>query len=229
VMRIRRVLLVGCTLALILNFKISLAQQPTIINDISYPYLEKLVSIAKENYPRVKYFEGRRNAGKININYQKLSWFDSFSFSYVYRPSNTVDIVNPSIFNGYQAGLTLNFGSLLQIPGNVKKAKEEYKALDGEYKEYLILLESEVKKRYFEYLKFKKNLEVQTRIILDVESIEKQQKILYEKSEISLKEYNESLVVLSNHTTTKIGLEEDLLSSKVALEELLGKKLEDIQ
>jgi len=203
--------------------------QQTMIDDVSYPLLEKLITTAKENYPRVKYYQERSNAGKANLSKQKLSWFNYLTFSYIYQPNNTVDIVKPNLFDGYQVGLFLNFGGLLQIPSEIKKAKAEYRSVVNEEEEYQLTLAAEVKRRYFAYVRIKKTLQVMSKIVQDVESIERQQRTRYEKSEISLKDYNEALVVVSAHTASKMETEEQLLSAKASLEEMLGKKLEDIK
>lgn len=203
--------------------------QETMIEDISFPLLDKLIATAKENFPRMKYYEGRANTAKINISQRKLDWFNSITFSYIYQPTNTVDIVKPNLFNGYQASVHLNLGSILQTPGEIRKSKQEYISVTGELKEYEKLLEYEVKQRYFEYIKQKKNLELYTKIVLDVESIEKEQKTRYEKNEIALKDYNETLISVSTYNTTKIETEGEVFKAKASLEMLLGKKLEDLQ
>lgn len=84
------------------------------VTEVNYSLLEKLISTAKENYPRVKSYQNRINIAKSNITQSQLSWLDAVRFSYVYQPNNTLDIVNPNFFNGYQIGLTLNLGSILK-------------------------------------------------------------------------------------------------------------------
>ena len=202
--------------------------QESMLENVSYPLLDKLISTAKENFPRMKYYEGRAEDAKISITQSKLQWFNSVTFSYLYQPTSTIDINKPSLFQGYQAGVHLNLGNILQTPGEIKKAKQQYISVKGEFDEYQKLLEYEVKTRYFEYIKQRKNLELYTRIVLDVESIEKEQKARFDKSEISLKDYNETLISVSTYTTTKIETEGEVLKAKASLEALLGKKLEEV-
>ncbi|WP_423145920.1 TolC family protein [Rubrolithibacter danxiaensis] len=203
--------------------------QTTMMDDISYPFLQKLITIAKENYPKTRYYSERAKAAKAAVTTRKLSWLNFISASYIYQPNSTIDIVNPSLFNGLQAGVFINFGLLLQTPSEIKKAKAEYRSLVGEEQEYYILLETEVKKRYFDYIRLKKTLELYSNIVDDVESIEKHQRTQYEKSEITFKEFNEAVVVVATHSEEKIETEASMLTAKAALEELLGRKLESIQ
>src|SRR5690348_14158805 len=88
--------------------------QDSMIPDVSYLFIEKLIATAKENYPRVKSYAVRTKIAKGNVTRQQLSWFDPLSLSYFYQPNNALNIVTPNIFSGYQIGLNLNVGSLLR-------------------------------------------------------------------------------------------------------------------
>ncbi|RYE30999.1 MAG: hypothetical protein EOP42_11260, partial [Sphingobacteriaceae bacterium] len=123
--------------------------QESVIPDINYPYLEKLITSAKTNYPRVKALQERMNLAKAGVSKAGLSWFDFFTFSYIYQPNNTLNYTVPSttstntnrfLFNGIQLGLSLNLGSLLLKPSNIKIAKSEVKIAGEEQNEYLITL-----------------------------------------------------------------------------------------
>lgn len=208
---------------------LSSSAQQSMISDISYPFLEKLINTAKENYPRMKYFEGRASVAQNNITKQKLSWFDSFSFSYVYQPNNTLNIVNPNFFNGYQLGVFLNLGTLLRTPFNVKQAKEELKISQSELSEYQLNIEAEVKKRYFTYIQTVNVMKVENQAFLDAQSLLKDVRYRYEKSEVPLEDYNQALIMVSSHNKSKLQAESELLIAKSSLEELLGTKLEEIK
>jgi outer membrane protein TolC len=191
--------------------------------------LEKLITTARENYPKLKYYSSRAASTKVDINQRKLNFLNSVSLSYVYQPNNTIDIVKPSLFDGYQIGVHVNVGNILQTPGQIKKAKLDYQTVVAELEEYEIIIEYEVKQRYIEYIKQKKNLQLYCKILADIESIEKEQRVKFDKSEISLKDYSETLITLTSYNTTKIQTEGELLKSKAFLEEILGKKLEEIK
>ncbi len=45
--------------------------QETMLNDFSYLYLEKLVAVAKENYPKVKAMDNKINIAKNNLSSEK--------------------------------------------------------------------------------------------------------------------------------------------------------------
>src|SRR5690606_17192496 len=101
--------------------------QESLSKDISYEYLDKLVAVCKANYPRMKMYEARVHVAENGLKKAKLSYFDIFSFSYLFSPNNNVNTVTPN-FGGYQFGFFANIGSILQKPNTVKQARWEVDA-----------------------------------------------------------------------------------------------------
>lgn len=207
----------------------SARSQETMMTDISYVFLEKLIATAKENYPRMNSFEGRIKVAKTTVGQEQLSWLDAFSFSYVYNPNNTLDLVNPSFFNGYQAAFNFNLSALLQKSGNVKQAKESVKLAQYDLDEYHLTLESEVKRRYFTYVQALSSLRLQTKLSSDALNVSNDVKSKYEKSEVTFEQYTLSQMSYSGALQAKIAAESNFLIAKASLEELLTKKIEEIQ
>jgi outer membrane protein TolC len=203
--------------------------QESMMTDISYVFLEKLIATAKENYPRMNSFEGRIKVAKTTVGQEQLSWLDAFSFSYVYNPNNTLDLVNPSFFNGYQVAFNFNLSSILQKPGNVKQAKESVKLAQYDLDEYHLTLETEVKRRYFSYVQALANLRLQTKASSDALNISREIKTRYEKSETTFEQYTMSQMSYSGALQSKIAAESNFLIAKASLEELLTKKVEEVQ
>lgn len=218
------------TLLILLSFP-SLAQdqQESMLQDVSYPYLEKLIEVAKANYPKVKAFNSRISVANTAIEKAKRGYFDALSFSYLYSPRNTTTIVNPNLLNGYQFGLLLNVGAVLQKPVLLKQAREEQKVVVHEKEAFDLNLEADVKQRYFTYVQQQALLRIKRQALLDVESMLKQVRYKYEKGEETLESYNKVLVMFSDHNQGKIIAEGDVLNAKARLEELLGEKLENIK
>ncbi len=199
------------------------------IADFSNVYLEKLIATAKENYPRMSAFESRIQIAKSSVSKEQISWVDAFTFGYVHKFDNTVNIVDPTLFDGYQVGATVNLSTLLQKPANVRQAKEELKIAEADLREYNLTLESEVKTRYFLYLQNLNNLRLLTKMVSDIQNVSKDMRSKYEKNEITFEQYNQSQVSLSTAIQQKITSEAAYLSAKASLEELLTKKIEEVQ
>jgi len=203
--------------------------QESMMTDISYVFLEKLIATAKENYPRMNNFEGRIKIAQTTVGQEQLSWLDAFSFNYVYNPNNSLDRVNPTLFNGYQAAFNFNLSSILQKPGNVKQAKESVKLAQYDLDEYNLTLEAEVKRRYFSYVQALANLRLQTKASSDALNISREIKTKYEKSETTFELYTMSQMSYSGAVQSKITAESNFLIAKASLEELLTKKVEEVQ
>lgn len=214
-----------------ITIKTSYAQetQPSLMEDVSYVYVEKLISVAKENYPRVKMIESRIAIADAVVSNAKLSWLSPLSLSYVYSPSNTLNITNPTFFSGYQIGLSLNFGTFLQSPGNIKRAKEERKIEVLNRDEYYLTLTTQVKTRYYNYLQALKSLKIQSQGNLDAQNLFNMIKYRFEKGEVGFQDYSAASVAFSTSSQLKMESEAILLRTKAELEELLGVKLEEVQ
>ncbi len=202
--------------------------QESVMDEVSYTYLNKLIDTAKKYYPKMLAFDHRINISNSNIKKAKLSWFDVLSFSYLYSPNNTNTLVNPSLFNGYQLGLFVNIGGLITKPQNIKQAREQLVIDQLAKQEYALNIEADVKARYFRYVKQRTMLKMMTQAALDAENAMKDIRYRYEKSEVSFDEYNKALLTMADRRQSVIEAQGEMLIAKSSLEELTVKKLEEI-
>lgn len=203
--------------------------QESLTKDISYTYLEKLIQVCKANYPKMKMYDDRLTIAEYGVKRAKKSYFDIFSFSYLYSPTNNTATLSSQMFGGYQFGFFANIGSFLQKPIQVKQAKGEYLVAEHDKQAFELNMEAEVKKRYFTYVQKVAVLRIRSGAVLDVESLLTNVKHKFETGEETLENYNKVLLMQSDHHQNIINAESDVLIAKSSLEELLGKKLEDIQ
>lgn len=217
----------------------SASAQQTMLPDISPAYLDKIISIAKQNYPAVRANQAKVEEARANVTKAGISYLDILSISYVYQPQgffgiNTNGNANNSsgnygYFNGVQAGVTLNLGSFLEKPSEVKVAKRELAIASDQQEEYLLTLTNNVKKRYYTYVQQVANLKLLTQSSMDAQEVFASEKHRFEKGEVTFEEYNRAQLSLTNSYQQKILAESNLLIAKADLEELLGEKLEDIR
>lgn len=213
---------------LLLKASHSMAQE-SMMSEVSNVYLEKLIATAKENYPRMRSMQGQINIAKSNLTAQKSTWFDGLSFSYIYQPNNTLNIVNPTFFDGYQVAISFSVTSLFQKASSVKQAKEAVKLAQYSQEEYNLTIETQVKSLYYAYMQQLLTLRLQTKLYADAQSMNKDVNSKYAKGEATFAEYLQAQGVLTAAMQSKIAAEAGYLSAKAALEELLTKKLEEIQ
>jgi len=201
----------------------------TMLPDVNLPLLDSLIATAKRYYPRTHAYEGRVAAQTANLQKLKLGWFDIFTFSFLYSPNNSTTLVNPSILNGYQVGVYFNIGGLLKNKPMMTQAKAELKVSEYERDEYYITLAALVRQRYFTYLQQVAILKVRLEAQSDAESNMEFFKQRYQKGEVTLDDYNKTLVNMADRVQSKIESEGSVLMAKAAIEELVGKKLEDFK
>lgn len=219
------------TILMLFGFVYTANAQVSITEEIDYVLLDTLISRAKQNYPRVKVLSNQSAIAKANISRAQASWLDVANFTYLYRPfdNSTINLQNPNLLNGYQVGINLNLGSLIQKPFETKAAKTAYNISKLEEDQYTLTLVNEVKKRYFSYVQFLTLVKVRTKSYQDAYSLAQEVKYKYEKGEASYETYSSSSVTLANELQFRIDAEGALFISKAALEELIGQPLEEIK
>lgn len=197
------------------------------MNDISYPFLQKLIATAKENYPIVKAKHEQVEVARIAHSESKLSWFDNLSTSYVYNPQNTANQI--ILFPGYQASINLNLGTLFKTPYTIKTAKHQYNIALLEQQAYDLNIETQVKKLYLAYIQSIAVLRIRTKTAQDIETLLDQSKRQFEKGNETIQNYMHATAAFSDINQTKIDAEVVVMNTKSALEEVVGKKLEEVK
>jgi len=201
--------------------------QESIYSEINYSLLDKLIDAAKTNYPLMKSTRIRLLMAQDNVKKtSKGVWYDFFSFSMSYSPTNTISIAN-YVLTGYQFGFSLNFATLLQKPYLLKDAKNQLMLTQLDKDNYEANLEYEVKSRYFKYLESLTMLKTLTKSTVDIEASFKQLKYKFEKAEESFDNYNKGLISVTQQKQSIISAEGALIMAKYSLEEIVCKKLED--
>lgn len=205
----------------------------SIVSAVSDDYLQKLITAAKTNYPHVKENAHRMNAAKANLDKARVSWFESFTFSYVYQPYqlNTVNYSDPAhtYFNGLQVGVFFNLGNFLERPSTIRQAREELYQTSNQQQEYLINLELNVKTNYYTYLQRLASLKNFNQAVLDAGNLAQDVRHKYQKGEDTFENYSRAQVTLSQENELRLQAETNLLIAKAALEALVGDKLENIK
>ncbi len=197
--------------------------------DLSYPYLEKLIATAKQNYPQVKVLDHQLNIAKSTFHQSSFGWLDAFSASYIYSPQSTVNLTAPTVFKGYQLVATVSLGSLFERPYTIHNAKEAVKVAEQQQEEYYLTIEAQVKRYYFAYLEAQAELRGRVNAVQDATTAVKQLKHTFEKGETTFQVYNEALTNLYSQNSFRVQAELAVFTAKTNLEELLGAKLESIK
>lgn len=220
----------GLICLLILSGISTIYGQQSIVSQINYNQLEKYIQSAKDNYPRRQIMALNTEVVGADVPAAKMSYLDILNASYIYRPDNAVAInmINPYVVNGFQFGVNVNLGNFLQKPFQVKKAQSELKIARLEQQEYDVVLENEVKSRYYAYILQLNELKLRTQSAQDNKTVADDLRYKFEKGEITLQAYNTSRISATGADSSRIQAEIDFLKAKDALEEIIGKKLEQV-
>jgi outer membrane protein TolC len=225
---VRACLTLVCFLLLSLSFRAA-GQESILAKANDTVMIKKLVQLAQDNYPRIKWHDTQIRIAELNVKRSKLSWFDVLSFSYFRTQNIGGTIHNNYLLNGYQYGLSVNIGQLLQKPGNVKTAKQGLVLAILEKDQYDLSLIKEVKQKYYVYILQLSNLKIVSGAALDAQNNLKSIGYKFEKGEETFESYNQALITSGLQSQQRIQAEANLMLAKAELEELIGTRIEYVR
>ena len=205
--------------------------QRSIMDELSIPFLEKLIQTAKENYPRQKALTMQVGIAQNNLNRERLSWLDGLGVYYLYLPPAAAVTGTPvsKTNNGFQFGFSFNVGSLLGKPAQINAAKGNVNVARFQREEFELSIVADVKQRYYNYIKQLTLLKQQTQLTQDAQSALTSVRSKFERSQDTFDNLTKALVFYNQQNQELINIETELLTAKANLEELLNTKLEDIK
>lgn len=197
---------------------------------INIQELERCIELAKQNYPQRKIAALTERKAKSAIEAESLGYLDMFNMAYFYRPDDrrAINIENPYVFNGFQFGVNVNLGSMLQRPAKVRQARVDYEVAKQQSKAYDDILVTEVKKRYYEYRRAKEDLSVKTQALEDYRVLAEALQLRFEQGEIELTDYATAKTAASNAQSELLQAQMALLTAQDALEEIIGTSISEI-
>jgi outer membrane protein TolC len=203
--------------------------QETMFQDLSYPYLEKLIATAKKNYPQMKVQQDQVDVARSTYHQSNFTWLDAFTASYIYSPQSAINATQPVIFKGYQLVATVSLGSLFERPYTIHNAKIAVKIAEEQQAEYSLTIEAQVKQYYFAYVEAQADLRNKVNAVQDAATAVNQLKHTFEKGEATFEVYNQALTNLYYQNSFRLQAELAVFTAKTNLEQYLGTKLESIK
>ena len=228
---------------LLLNFSNTQAQQAapqSMMTEISLPYLDTLIKIAKAYNPRHKIYAAQVGIAQNNLNRIKLSWLDGLGLYYIYLPPSVAVIdslhrnqiittTSTKIKNTpFQLGLSLNLGSLFQKLAQINALRGQREVSRLEQQEYELAIESNVKQAYYRYIQQSTLLRKRIQQESDTQTILTSVKSKFERGQETFDNVSKAQILYNQQGQDRINTEAEMLTAKAQLEELLNKKLEEI-
>ena len=191
-------------------------------------YIEKLVAVAWENYPKNHSFYRKKIEANENVKQARNSWMNNLNLFTSFNSVNNSQSQNFTIVPSLGMGLSLNVGSIYCLPGKIKIAKEMLKIAENEINAQKLYIRSQVITRFNDVKLNMDLLKLQTEAAVELKMTVAAVKEKFLKGEISVEEYNKAYVSYTVAMERAITSESNYRSSKANLEELLGVALEQI-
>ncbi len=218
-------------LVLVISFSLPkhASTQESMMPEVNYSYLEKLIDTARKYYPQVKIAKKKLEIASIAVKKSQLEWFNFFSVTLNYSPNGGAASLNQPTLAGFQVGFFVNIAALLQKPYIIKSTKVEYEIAKLSQMDFDMLMAADVKTRYLRYVQAGIHLKIQSRIALEAESIVKETRYKFEKGEVTFETFTKGVIYESDNRKGVIDAEANYLLAKSSLETIVGKKLSEIQ
>ena len=198
-------------------------------------FSEKLVQLAWQNNPANQELINKAKAAKYQVGLAKWSWLQTIRASgnlneYTIDPerARTQNPTFTPFFPRYNFGLTVSLGTIFLTPIEARVARSTYQATEDQVNQQKVTLRAEVLTRYQNYLMNQKLFEIQNEVTEDEYSEFLLMEQDFKAGDVTLEEYKESLKAYNEELTKRITLERDLRIAQIALEELIGVRLEDV-
>jgi outer membrane protein TolC len=194
-------------------------------------FSEKLVQLAWGNNPENQVLRHQVNIAEYGEKVAKRNFLTQISATgnineFNLDPPKTNN--QPIFFPRYNFGATISLGNFFIDPVKVKRAKEETAIALQNVNSRKLALRAEVLKRYQIYLTNKELLKVQTDALEDASATFSLAEQKFKNGEATIVDFNAALDNLNVRKIQKITADGEFYISKIAIEELIGVKLEEV-
>lgn len=204
---------------------------PSYLSELDFS--EKLVFLAWQNYPVNQRLYHEYKIAEKNKVKADWAWLDIFSAAYninEFTINPTEETRDRALFYPkYNFGARLELGKIVQVPADIKIAKEEIKIASATLNTQKISLRALVLRTYQTYLLAKETLELQIVATEEAFSRFSLSEQRFKNGEITLEQYNEALAYYNTGRRNKLEAETKYNIEKINLEELIGIPLEDVK
>ncbi len=194
---------------------------------------ERLVQLAWRNYPDNAIIQHQINIARYDLKRAQWSWLDRISavgnlneFTIKGRDDSN-GIVN-NFFPRYNFSVGLTLGFLVNTPLQVKAARENLMIEHEVNDRQKLKIRADVLQKYSTYKMAVELLDIHSKALQDIEDRFALVETKFRNEEATLNEYNGVLEQRNGHKVRKINAENAYMQAKLALEEIIGVRLEDV-
>lgn len=210
-----------------------------IIPSSSNPNLElseKLVVLAWMNNPQNEVVRREFNIAQVELTQAKWSWLDIVSLNgnlneYTINPSEQLNdgIGRLNQYPRYNVGARINLSIFSDKPAEIKKSREQIEIAEANINTQKLAIRAAVLTAYQNYLMYEELLQLQIESTEDAYSSHALAEQQFQNGNLTLEEYTMSLNNYNVARKARIVAENDLMNSKIALENLIGVPIESVK
>ncbi len=204
-----------------------------LMNPEKEAFAEQLVQLAWENDPATEIVRRNVDLAEYNVKLSSIEWMSLVSFTGNLNEFNldpNRDIYNRSQFlPRYNVAANLSLGTLFTIPYNTRRSKEELKIAHSQVEERRHFIRAEVMRLYTNYLLQEKIYTIQVQMAVDREDKQRVTEQAFRNGDITFESYSEARSAQNQASIAFFQAEVSYFTAKVALEELIGVKLEEVE
>lgn len=204
---------------------------PKYLSELSFP--EKLVYLAWNNHPSNDILKSRVHIAEKNKIQANWAWLEIFSAAgnlneFTINQGDNSN-VNSQFFPRYNFGARVTMNMFVDVPTDIKIAKEEVKIASASVDNQKLALRAEVLRAYQNYLLAKEILSIETESTEEAYSTFLLNEQKFKNGEVTLELYNESLSLYNAARISKLNSESNFNLAEINLEELIGVELESVK
>ena len=189
---------------------------------------DKLVSIAWENYPKNETFQHEIRKSQEKVKQARLGWAQPLSVQFYYGEPHINPNFESNFFPRYNLGLNVNIGQILQTPSKIRSAQQDLAISLNNINTQKHLIRAEVLRRYYNYQLKLELLKIHIQAQDDAYNAYLDITQKFKDGRATLETYTQAALSQNQAAEQKIKSEMEVKMAKVAVEELIGVRLEEV-
>ncbi|GAB3342630.1 hypothetical protein GCM10027429_32470 [Marivirga atlantica] len=195
-------------------------------------FKEKLVQLAWLNHPDNISARNQVEVAEYNLKISRRYWLDGFKLQGNLNEFNIDperDIANRSQFlPRYNLSLTLPLGQLFYNPIENKQSAVKVTIAENDKKATMLALRKNVLAAYNDYLMYEEIFKIQSLALSDAETNHAIVEEAFKLGEETYDKYTLSLNNINQRRIAKLQAQNDMKNAKLAVEQFIGRKLEEV-
>jgi outer membrane protein TolC len=216
-----------CSVILLLLFSVSFVQSATaqVQSQQEQEFIERLKELAWENYAMFEWHDLEYQRFGVIIRQRRLELFEAFTLNYNFFGIDSQNNFSPVVGLGF----SVNLGRFFYTGARIRDARILRQQARAQKMVDRTQIAMEVIERYAFYKRSLELTELQAEALENNRQTMRMMQRQFEEGEVPLIEYQRAVDAFVEDSRMYITNKNDLLKGKLELEQLVGKRLEEIR